>query len=134
MRRATFVLAVAVVIGLFTTRTFAQDVHLRTTIGGDADVLMVGHPSPYHRHGGYATSRYHGHSYHRGYPYGVSPYGHRPPMYGPPAVVYPYPGYPPIVRPPVYPRHRHVCGPGCGCGGSSGFYYRGPGWGFSFSF
>ena len=129
MRQATCLSAVAVLIGLFTTQAFAQDPHLRTAIDGRADVLTVGHPGAHPRHGGFDAPRHHGYAYPRGYPNGVSRFAPRPPMYGPPVVVYPYWGYP-----PVYPRHRHVCGPGCGCGYPSSFYYRGNGWGLSFSF
>lgn len=126
MRQATFLMAVAVLAGLFTTQAFAENPHVRTSIDGRIDVLTVGHPGSHHRRGGFDAPRHHGYAHPRGYPYGVSPLV---PRHGPPVVVYPYWGYP-----PVYPRHRHVCGPGCGCGHSSSFYYRGNGWGFSFSF
>jgi len=118
----------AVLAGLFTTQAFAR---IRT--GGRRSTAEpyrhVAHPGMHPRHGGFDAPRHHGYAYPRGYPHGVSPFVPRPPIYGPPAVIYPYWGYPPI-----YPRHRHVCGPGLRVWYPSGFYYRGNGWGLSFSF
>ncbi|NLF67820.1 MAG: hypothetical protein GX575_02070 [Candidatus Anammoximicrobium sp.] len=126
MRRKTCFLAVAVVVGLFTTQAFAQGPHGRTAIDGRTQIVTVAHPGAYPRHGGYDRPSYHRYAYPRSYPYGAYRVPPRPP------VIYRYPSYPPVVLPPVYPGYPHVYGPGWRY--PSNVYYRGNGWGFSFSF
>lgn len=135
MRQASFfaaVAGVAVAIGIFAANASAGDMHFPTSFDNRVDVMTVGHPGFYPRHDiqHEPWPPGHGQPHH---PHGLPSYRFYSPLYGPPAVIYPFPAYP-----PVYPRHRHVCGPGCGCGHVYGppstLYYRGNGWGFSFSF
>ncbi len=131
MRGATFFLAVAVLIGLVTSSTRAAAPDSQRFGDDRISVQTVGHPRTHH---GYHNPGYGRHGYSHSYHYGARPYVVRPPIYVRPPVVVPYPSYR-----PVYPGYPHVCGPHCGpqCRHAyphDSFYYRGNGWGFSFSF
>jgi hypothetical protein len=126
MRRVTLVLAAAAVLGFLAANAFGDDRDMRRGYGsGGATISQVhgpshGHHGPSHGHHG------HGGGYHgsHGYP------GHYPPVIiRPPCVhqpVYPSPWVPPMYGYPRYGHGHH--------GHDSGFYYRSPGFGFSFSF
>jgi hypothetical protein len=141
MRGATFFLAAAVLVGLVTSSARAADPHSRWPGDHGISVQPVGHPGAHH---GHHPPTYGRHGYLPGYHDGARPYVIQPPIPGHPPVMVPVPGHPPVVVPysryrPVYPGHPHVCGPQCGAGCRHGsphdsFYYRGRGWGFSFSF
>lgn len=127
MQRATFFLVGTILTGVLTTNALATEPYSRALLDDRASVLTVGHPgSHHHGHGGAWDDR---HGYSRSHHYRPAPY-----VFRPPAVIYPFPPPPPVLYPPVYPRHRHICGPGCGCGYPYNFYYRGNGWGLSFGF
>lgn len=130
MRGATFCLAAAVLIGLVTNGTRAADPHSQRFGDDRVSVRAGGHPEMYSGHHGDRQPGHGRHGYSSGYQYGARPYVVRPPIYVRPPVIVPYPVY------PVYP---HACGPQCGAhcrhaNPSDSFYYRGNGWGFSFSF
>ncbi|MCU0980841.1 MAG: hypothetical protein MUF25_16955 [Pirellulaceae bacterium] len=130
MRGATFFLAAAVLVGLVTSSARATDPHSQRLGDARISVQTIAHPGTHHGHHGYHTPGYGRHGYSPGYHYGARPYVVHPPIYVRPPVVVPYP--------PVY-SYPHVCGPHCGprCRHAypyDSFYYRGNGWGFSFSF
>jgi hypothetical protein len=134
MRGATFFLASAVLFGLVTNNGRAAEPHSQRFGDARINVQTVGHPGMHHGQHGYHSPGYGRHGYSSGYHYGPRPYVIQPPIYVRPPVVYPYPSYR-----PVYPGYPHVCGPHCGprCRHAypyDSFYYRGNGWGFSFSF
>ena len=134
MRGATFFLAAAVVVGLVTSSARATDPHSQRFGDARISVQTVGHPGMHHGQHGYHNPGYGRHGYSSGYHYGARPYVVQPPIYVRPPMMYPYPSYR-----PVYPGYPHVCGPQCGprCRHAypyDSFYYRGNGWGFSFSF
>jgi hypothetical protein len=131
MRGASFFLAAAVLAGLVTSSAWAEDPHSQRFGNERISVHAVGHPEMYSRHDGYHQPGHDRHGYSYGYHYGARPYIVQPPIYVRPPMVVPYP--------PVYPGYPHVCGPHCGPGCRhaypyDSFYYRGNGWGFSFSF
>jgi hypothetical protein len=131
MRGATFFFAAAVLVGLVTNSALATDPHSRRSYDNRVNVQTVGHPGMYPRHYSYNPPGHGRHGYPYGHHHGARPVVIQPRIPGHPPVMYPYPVYPPVAFPPVYPGYR----PGCGSPyPHQDFYYRGNGWGFSFSF
>lgn len=130
MRRTSYFAAAAVLVGLVTSTAMASDLYPLRSTGDRVSIHTVAHPGMHGHPGGHGRHDLSRHARPGYYHYG------RPPMAYPP---YPRMKYAPVIVPPVYPGYPHRCGPHCGprCGYGyppNSLYYRGSGWGFSFSF
>lgn len=125
MRNAILgVAAVAAIALLANTAQAQRDYGSRH--GGAAAIHTISHNHDRYddHHGSYSS-----HGRHAYYP---SYHGRYPAVPGHPQIISPYHYHPPIAYPPAYRRY----GSGCGSYGypHNSLYYRGTGFGFSFSF